>query len=68
MARFTIGSRVRINVTIGSIYNKTGTIVGYAQIQNASSGECYTTPVWRILLDGGRCISISEKYLNPDRG
>lgn len=65
MARFEIGDRVRINITIGSIYNKVGTITGYAQMHICCPGECYPTPRWRVELDTGDCISVSENCLNP---
>lgn len=64
MARFRIGDRVKVNVTVGSIYDKCGTIIGYAQTQYFVSGQCYPAPRWRVLLDNDECISIDEKYLN----
>lgn len=68
MARFKIGDRVRVNITIGSIYDKAGTITGYAQIQYSIAGQCYSMPNWKVRLDDGESISINERYLNPDRG
>ena len=67
MARFKIGDRVRINITIGRIYDKSGTITGYAQMQYSVPGQCYSMPRWKVQLDDGECISIHEKYLNPDK-
>jgi len=67
MARFKIEDRVTVIVTIGSIYNKSGIITDYAQMQYAVSGQCYPVPSWKVRLDDGECISISEKYLSPDR-
>lgn len=65
MARFKIGDRVRVNVTIGEIYDETGTIVGYGQMQMQVYGQCYSMPSWKIQLDNGECITLNEKYLNP---
>lgn len=67
MARFKIGDRVRVSITIGRIYNKTGIITGYAQMQYSVPGQCYSTPSWKVRLSDGEEISISETYLNPDR-
>lgn len=63
MARFQIGDRVKVNVTIGEIYDKTGTIVGYGQVQLERLGQIYSMPSWKIQLDNGTCISLSEMYL-----
>lgn len=68
MAKFKIGDRVRVSITIGRIYNKTGTITGYAQMQYSVVGQCYSMPSWKVYLDDGETISISERYLNPDKG
>ena len=65
MTRFNIGDRVRVNITIGSIYDKTGIITGYAQAQYGTAGQLYNVPSWKVQLDEGECISLSEKYLNP---
>lgn len=67
MARFKIGDRVRVIITIGSIYDKAGTITGYAQMQYSVPGQCYSTPSWKVRLDDGETISINERYLNPDK-
>jgi len=67
MARFKIGDKVRVNITIGSIYDKVGTITGYAQIQYGVVGQCYSMPSWKVRLDNGESISINERYLSPDR-
>lgn len=67
MAKFNIGDRVRVNITIGSIYDKSGTITSYAQVQYESIGQCYTVPRWRVQLDDGESICIRERYLNPER-
>ena len=64
MARFKIGDRVKVNATIGAIYDKVGTIVSHGQVQMWSSGQCYSMPSWKIQLDNGDCISLNEKYLN----
>lgn len=64
MARFKIGDRVKANITIGGIYDKTGEIIGYASIQTGSFfGEYYSTPRWKVKLEDGEVISLSEKYL-----
>ena len=67
MGRFKIGDRVRVNVTIGSIYDKAGIIVGLASMQTFDEGQCYLTPNWKVRLDNDHCIALSERYLNPDR-
>lgn len=67
MARYKIGDRVRVNITIGSIYDKTGTITGYAQAQYSARGQIFNTPNWKVILDDGECISINERHLNLDR-
>ena len=67
MARFRLGDRVRVIVTIGNIYDKAGTITGYAQMQCSAAGQVYTMPNWKVKLDNGECISISERYLAPNR-
>lgn len=67
MARFKIGDRVRVCITIGRIYDKAGTITGYEQMQYAVTGQCYETPCWKVRLDDGEEISLHEKYLNPDK-
>ena len=66
MARFKIGDRVKVNITIGSVFDKSGTITDYAQMQYEAPGQCYSVPSWKVQLDNGECISISEKYLGPD--
>lgn len=67
MARFKIGDRVNVNITIGDIYGKIGEIVGYASLQLGDPyGVCYSTPRWKVKLDNGKTISLSEKYLNAD--
>ena len=65
MARFKIGDRVRINITIGGIYDKAGTIADYAQKQYYVSGQLSSMPNWKVRLDDGEIISINEMYLNP---
>ena len=67
MARFKVGDRVRVNITIGSIYDKAGIITGRAQMQYNVPGQCYTAPIWKVRLDCGESISIKEAYLGPDR-
>ena len=67
MARFKIGDRVRVCITIGSIYDKVGTITGYAQTQYDVPGQLYSVPSWKVLLDDGETIGINERYLNPDK-
>lgn len=67
MARFRIGDRIKVNVTIGSIYDKAGTITGYAQAQHVTAGQLYSSPNWSVQLDDGEVISINERYLNPDK-
>ena len=65
--KIKIGDRVKVNATIVSIYNKAGSIIGYAQMQYVRPGQCYSMPSWEVLLDNGECIELNERYLNPDR-
>ncbi len=67
MAKYKIGDRIKINITIGHIYDQGGIITGYAQMQYECAGQCYTVPNWKVQLDNGECISINERYLNQDR-
>lgn len=67
MSRFKIGDRVKVNITIGEIYDKTGIITGYAQMQYERIGQCYSMPNWKVQLDNGECISINERYLNSEK-
>lgn len=54
MARFKIGDKAR-------------TITGYAQMQYSVSGQCYSTPSWKVRIDNGEVISIDERYLNQTK-
>ena len=67
MARFKVGDRVRVNATVGQIYDKAGTITGNAQMQRTIPGECYITLRYKVRLDDGKEIDLHEKYLNPIR-
>lgn len=67
MARFKIGDRVRVCITIGRIYDKAGTITGYAQMQYSVPGQCYSMSSWKVRLDNGEVISINERHLSPGK-
>lgn len=67
MARFKTGDRVRVNITIGSIYDRCGTIIDHVQSPYFIYGQIYSTPSWKVQFDNGECITINERYLNPVR-
>ena len=66
--RFKPGDRVRINVTVGDLYNKTGTVIGLGSNQCFVQSQCYPTFNYKIKLDEGKEISIHERFLNLGNG